>query len=105
KEILITRQDTHLDSLAERLREKRVKNIIEPILSGQTLPDTLADDRQYLIDLGLCKMHPYGGLTIANPIYREVLPRVLTVTPMASLPMIAPTWLNSEGELQQIPLL
>ncbi|MFM6376659.1 MAG: AAA-like domain-containing protein, partial [Microcystis panniformis] len=27
KEILITRQDTHLDSLAERLREKRVKNI------------------------------------------------------------------------------
>ncbi|BAZ89420.1 hypothetical protein NIES932_08980 [Raphidiopsis curvata NIES-932] len=37
KEILITRQDTHLDSLAERLREKRVKNIIEPILAGQTL--------------------------------------------------------------------
>jgi 16S rRNA (adenine1518-N6/adenine1519-N6)-dimethyltransferase len=44
-------------------------------------------------------MHPYGGLTIANPIYREVLPRVLTVTPMASLPMIAPTWLTPEDEL------
>jgi hypothetical protein len=26
KEILIARQDTHLDSLAEKLREKRVKN-------------------------------------------------------------------------------
>ncbi|MFM5960972.1 MAG: ATP-binding protein, partial [Dolichospermum sp.] len=69
------------------------------------LGDIPNDDIQFVMDLGLCKMHPYGGLTIANPIYREVLPRVLTVTPMASLPMIAPTWLNSEGELQQIPLL
>lgn len=40
KEILIARQDTHLDSLTERLREKRVKAIIEPILAGQTLGDT-----------------------------------------------------------------
>ncbi|MFM6846204.1 MAG: ATP-binding protein, partial [Dolichospermum sp.] len=32
KEILITRQDTHLDSLAERLREPRIKAIIEPML-------------------------------------------------------------------------
>jgi hypothetical protein len=50
-------------------------------------------------------MHPQGGLTIANPIYREVLPRVLTVTPMASLPRIAPTWLNPEGELNIDTLL
>ncbi|MFM6842493.1 MAG: ATP-binding protein, partial [Dolichospermum sp.] len=72
---------------------------------GLQLGDIPNDDIQFVMDLGLCKMHPYGGLTIANPIYREVLPRVLTVTTMASLPMIAPTWLNSEGELQQIPLL
>ncbi|MFM6080877.1 MAG: ATP-binding protein, partial [Dolichospermum sp.] len=94
-----------LDSLAERLREPRIKAIIEPMLAGLELGDIPNDDIQFVMDLGLCKMHPYGGLTIANPIYREVLTRVLTVTPMASLPMIAPTWLNSEGELQQIPLL
>ncbi|MFM9160161.1 MAG: ATP-binding protein, partial [Dolichospermum sp.] len=87
------------------LREPRIKAIIEPMLAGLELGDIPNDDIQFVMDLGLCKMHPYGGLTIANPIYREVLPRVLTVTPMASLPMIAPTWLNSEGELQQIPLL
>ncbi|MGB3761224.1 MAG: ATP-binding protein, partial [Rivularia sp. (in: cyanobacteria)] len=63
------------------------------------------DDIQFVIDLGLCVMHPQGGLTIANPIYREVLPRVLTVTPMASLPMIAPTWLTPEGELNKDALL
>ncbi|TPX27199.1 ATP-binding protein [Cylindrospermopsis raciborskii] len=105
KEILIIRQDTHLDSLAERLREPRIKAIIEPMLAGLELGDIPNDDIQFVIDLGLCKMHPYGGLTIANPIYREVLPRVLTVTPMASLPMIAPTWLTSAGELNIDALL
>ncbi len=99
KEILIARQDTHLDSLAERLREPRIKAIIEPMLAGLELGDIPNDDIQFVMDLGLCKMHPQGGLTIANPIYREVLPRVLTVTPMASLPMIAPTWLTQSGEL------
>ncbi|MDJ0734285.1 MAG: ATP-binding protein [Nostocaceae cyanobacterium] len=105
KEILIARQDTHLDSLAERLREPRIKAIIEPMLAGLELGDIPNDDIQFVIDLGLCKMHPQGGLTIANPIYREVLPRVLTVTPMASLPMIAPTWLTPEGELNTDALL
>jgi type II secretory pathway predicted ATPase ExeA len=105
KEILIKRQDTHLDSLAERLRENRVKAIIEPILAGLELGNIPNDDIQFLIDLGLCKMDVQGGLTIANPIYREVLPRVLTVTPMASLPQIAPSWLTNEGFLDTQALL
>ncbi|BAZ65715.1 MAG: AAA-like domain-containing protein [Pelatocladus maniniholoensis HA4357-MV3] len=105
KEILIKRQDTHLDSLAERLRDKRVKAIIEPILAGLELGNVPNDDIQFVIDLGLCKIDPLGGLAIANPIYREVLPRVLTVTPMASLPQIAPTWLTPSGKLDTDALL
>jgi hypothetical protein len=99
KEILIRRQDTHLDSLAERLREDRVKAIIEPMLAGSELGNIPNEDIQFVQDLGLCYMDPQGGLSIANPIYREVLPRILTVTPMASLPKIAPSWLTTEGEL------
>ncbi len=105
KEILIARQDTHLDSLAERLLQPRIKAIIEPMLAGLELGDVPNDDIQFVIDLGLCKMDPLGGLAIANPIYREVLPRVLTVTPSASLPKIAPTWLTSSGELNTDDLL
>ncbi|NJM17741.1 MAG: ATP-binding protein [Richelia sp. SM1_7_0] len=105
KEILIARQDTHLDSLAEKLREKRVKNIIEPILAGQTLPDTPNDDRQYLIDLGLLRRDPAGGLVISNPIYREVIPRVLVQGTQDSLPHISPSWLTPEGELNKDALL
>jgi hypothetical protein len=105
KEILIRRQDTHLDSLAERLREDRVKAIIEPMLAGLELGNIPNEDIQFVQDLGLCRMDPLGGLTIANPIYREVLPRVLTVTPMASLPQISPTWLTTAGELDTDRLL
>jgi hypothetical protein len=105
KEILIRRQDTHLDSLAERLKEPRVRAIIEPMLSGQPLGDIPNDDIQFVQDLGLCTIDPLGGLTIANPIYREVLPRVLTVTPMAALPQITPTWLNPDGTLDAEKLL
>ncbi|MFG6101597.1 ATP-binding protein [Leptothoe sp. EHU-05/26/07-4] len=105
KEILIQRQDTHLDSLAERLREDRVRAIIEPILAGQSLPVVPNEDLQYVLDLGLCSLANGGGIVIANPIYREVLPWVLAKVPQASLPMIAPSWLNDQGELMPDALL
>ena len=105
KEILIQRRDTHLDSLASLLREDRVRAVVEPILSGGELGDIPSDDVQFLIDLGLCRMSSLGGLEIANPIYQEVLPRVLSWIPMASLPQIAPSWLTPEGKLDPQKLL
>jgi len=105
KEILIRRQDTHLDSLASLLREERVRVVIEPMLSGQELGDVPPDDRQFLVDLGLVVRNPAGGLTIANPIYREVLPRVLASGPQDSLPLIQPSWLTPESTLDTSKLL
>jgi type II secretory pathway predicted ATPase ExeA len=105
KELLIQRQDTHLDSLAERLREPRVRHVIEPLLAGRTLADVPFDDIRFVQDLGLCRMDPAGGLVIANPIYREVIPRVLATTPQASLPHIRPTWLRPDGSLDPGKLL
>ncbi|WP_423225584.1 ATP-binding protein [Candidatus Amarolinea aalborgensis] len=105
KEILIQRQDTHLDSLAERLREPRVRRVIEPMLTGGSLSDVPQDDIRFLVDLGLCRFDGAGGLVIANPIYREVLPRVLAYTTTASLPQISPTWLKPDGGLDADKLL
>jgi hypothetical protein len=105
KEILIRRQDTHLDSLAERLREPRVRSIMAPLLAGQILGDISAEDRQYVLDLGLLRRDPAGGLVIANPIYREVMPRVLAQGSQDSLPIISPTWLLANGELDTDALL
>jgi hypothetical protein len=96
KEILIKRQDTHLDSLAERLREDRVRAVIQPILAGQELPDVPQDDIRYVLDLGLCTNE--NGLAIANPIYQEVLPRVLAYVTTASIGYLQPIWLSEQGE-------
>jgi hypothetical protein len=105
KENLILRRVTHLDQLADKLREARVRRVIEPMLAGAALGEVPEDDIQYLIDLGLCRMTSGQGLTIANPIYREVLPRTLAFTPQASLPQITPTWLNPDGSLNSEQLL
>ena len=105
KEILIQRRDTHIDSLAERLREKRVKAILEPMLSGQELGEVPNDDVEFLLDLGLCCIDETGNLAIANPIYREVLPRTLAFTTTITLGQISPTWLTATGELNKLALL
>ncbi len=105
KERLIKRQDTHLDSLAERLREPRVRAVIEPMLAGQGLGIAAEDDRQFLVDLGLLRRDEAGKLTIANPIYREVLPRVLSRGLQDGLPTIQPSWLKENGQLDSDGLL
>ncbi len=105
KEHLILRRVTHLDQLADKLREDRVRRVIEPILAGTALGEVAEDDRQYLVDLGLLRRANGGGLVVANPIYREVLPRALASGPQDSLPQIAPTWLNTDGSLNPEQLL
>ncbi|MBK7781120.1 MAG: ATP-binding protein [Ardenticatenia bacterium] len=104
KDLLIARQDTHLDSLAERLREERVRRVIEPILAGgaagQDLPE---DDIRYAVDLGL--VHWNGGLEIANPIYGEIIPRVLATAARAYLPRLDPLWLRADGRMDAGRLL
>ncbi|MEV4009115.1 ATP-binding protein [Nonomuraea angiospora] len=77
KERLIRKRATHLDALVARMHEPRVERVIEPIVAG-TWPDTdtaFDDDVSYVHDLGLIR--GTRDLEIANPIYREVLLRVL----------------------------
>jgi hypothetical protein len=105
KEILIQRQDTHLDSLAERLREPRVQQVIEAIMLGETPDHIPVDDIQFVHDLGLCRTDPQRGLVIANPIYQEVLPRVLTASTQPFLPYVNPIWRTADGKIDFNKLL
>ncbi len=100
KEILIERRDTHLDSLVDRLRELRVRRVLEPILAGELLsPDLLEDDIQFVKDLGLVVSGP-AGLEIANPIYREVIPRALAWVVQESLPVPRAPFIAPDGTLR-----
>jgi hypothetical protein len=105
RDVLVARQDTHLDSLAERLREPRVQAVIEPILAGESLPSVPPDDLRFVIDLGLVRTSTEGGLVIANPIYQETIPRVLAMTPRYSLPATRATWRRADGTLDADALM
>ena len=74
-ETIILRQDTHIDSLLERLKEERVRNIIEPMLLGEFM-DITSDDFSYTCDLGLIRKTPQK-IEPSNPIYAEVMVRKL----------------------------
>lgn len=99
KESLIRRRDTHLDSLGERLREVRVRRIIEPMLSGEHLGEVPSDDRRYVIELGLLERGEGGAFQVSNPIYAQIIPRELTEGIEDSLGSIRPTWLTGSGQL------
>lgn len=105
KQVLIRRQDTHLDSLMDRLREPRIRTILEPMLAGETPGDIPEDDRRFAIDIGLLRRSPLGGLEVANPIYREIIVRTLAGGPSDALPKIPTTWLNEDGTLDESALL
>lgn len=77
KERLILARATHLDSLAARLNEDRVRKFVEPLIAGEliTADPAYDDDASYVRDLGL--IGQCRPIAIANPIYAEVVVRVL----------------------------
>ncbi len=104
KQDLILRRETHLDQLADKLKEKRVRQVIEPILNGQSAPAVLPDDDvQYVYDLGLITLE--GNLQIANPIYQEVIPRALTYTTQLTISHQTAWYVCDDGQLDAPKLL
>ena len=75
REGLIVRRVTHLDQLADKLREDRVRRVVEPMLSGVDERRATHRDIEYARDLGLIARDK--PVRIANPIYAEVVPREL----------------------------
>ena len=106
KENLILRRETHLDQLADKLKEKRVRGVVGPILEGTSIENIPHDDIQYVLDLGLIDRSA-SGLKIANPIYREIIPRELTTIAQYNLePLYRPSWyVLPDGRLDTNALL
>ena len=105
KENIVLRRDTHIDQLTDKLREERVRRIIQPILAAKDQPEQLIeDDVQYVEDLGLIKTK--GQLRIANGIYREIIPRSLIYTTQLTISH-EPAWYirSDNGSLDMNKLL
>ncbi len=98
KERLILARATHLDSLASKLVEPRVRRVVEPVLAGTlTQLDPYDDDLQYARDLGL--VAATRPLRIANPIYHEVIARVLTANTEETVLADPRAFVRADGRL------
>ncbi|HIE01851.1 MAG TPA: ATP-binding protein [Thiotrichaceae bacterium] len=104
---IILRRDTHIDSLMERLNEKRVQKIVEPLLLGDSQRyDLLDDDYQYVLDLGLLR-ETDKHIVPSNPIYGEVIVHTLSFRSQKELDevSIAPPRYLANGKLDMKVLL
>ncbi|WP_446011642.1 ATP-binding protein [Candidatus Electrothrix sp.] len=106
KERLIASRATHIDSLSVRLREPRIRKIIQPILTGASDP-TMADgdDFTFCLDLGIVAFDEQGTPGIANAIYREVFARDLSYGMQVAVPPPEFRWQQEDGSLDMEALM
>ena len=105
KESLIRSRATHLDQLADKLKEPRVHRVISKLLAGEQLQGNdqnqqlmSDDDLQYLSDLGLITRKP--KIAVSNRIYQEIIPRELTATIQDTIPNQEQSWYLTPGTKQ-----
>ena len=108
QERIIYHRDTHIDILIDKLKEPRVKRVIEPILSNNEDSDESlmpSDDIQYVMDMGLITRERGKSLRIANAIYREIIPRELTWSTQQFLVQEPQWYQNADGSIDMEKLL
>ncbi len=104
RENLILRRETHLDQLADKLKEPRVRSVIEPVMTGVGKPENIPpDDLDYVTDLGLIKKN--GSIKIANKIYQEIIPRQLTYSTQLTIVHESAWYVKPDGRLDTDKLM
>jgi len=105
REQMVLARETHLDALAYRMEDPKIRKLIEAIIAGKTDP-TLSEGEAFRIclDLGLVALER-GTLTMANPIYREVIARQITFSPQMAIPEPEWQWEKPDGSLDMDALL
>jgi len=104
REQMVVARETHLDALAYRLKDERVRLVMEGLLAGSDNSAMYDDEAIRLCgDLGLITME--DGLKISNPIYREVISRELTFVPQITMSIPERRWVNDDGTLDMDALM
>ena len=107
-EQMIMARETHLDALGERLKDPRIRRVVEPILTGELNPDLGRSNPDVMLamDLGLVQWTSETGLTISNPIYADILIRHLNSDYHDILPPPASwKWQKPDGSMDMDSML
>ena len=108
QEQIIYRRDTHIDILIDKLKEPRVKRVIEPILANsEEVDEEIMSDEDilYVKDMGLVVKERGKPIRISNAIYREIIPRELTASTQQQM-LQNPQWYqNADNSIDMEKLL
>jgi hypothetical protein len=105
REQMILARETHLDSLAVRIKEPGIRKVMESLITGIPDPElTASDGFRICTDLGLVKKER-GTPMVANPMYKEVLARQLTYSTQEAIPEPEWRWEAPDGSLDMDALL
>ena len=102
REEIVGRREIRFDGLGDALREERVRRVVEPLLTGGDRGAS-EQDLEYVRDLGLITRE--DPTRIANPIYREAVPRELTLIAQWELDLRTPWYVDEDGGLEVPKLL
>ena len=108
KETIIRRRDTHVDSLMERLREPRVRRVVEPVILGKDEFFSSDDpDCRLVLDLGLLREDEHHALVPGNAMYGEILLRYLSDAEQKRFYHLfrEPFWAKPDGTLDMPALM
>lgn len=107
KERLIAQRQTHLDSLTDKIDDPRVRPVLLSIITGEAPAfDGYNDAVRYCRDLGIITAG--SPITFANPIYREIITRILnsSLTDGINQDLAQTSWyLEADGSLNMDKLL
>ena len=105
REQMILGRETHLESLAYRIKDERVRKVMETLLTGDSDPD-LGESKglELCQDLGLVVIER-GTLKVANPIYQEILARQLSYGSQLAISEPIFRWQKPDGTLDMDVLL
>ena len=108
KEAIVKARGTHVDSLMERLKEPRVRRVVEPVILGSERGVAMNDDDyRFVLDLGILRVDPDRGLVPGNPMYAEIILRYLSHDEQEGFKMRyrTPFWLKADGSLDMPALM
>ena len=108
KEKIIRARGTHVDSLMERLKEPRVRRVVEPVILGKERGTPVNDDDyRYVLDLGILRENESRVLVPGNPMYAEIMLRYLSNDEQVYFysKYGTPFWLKPDGSLDMPALM
>ncbi len=104
RDALLDKRGGYLDVLEGRIKEARLRAVLEQITAGVTrgLP---GEDVRAVIELGVVRRTSDGRLVIANPIFLGLVTRCLPGSSRSIFPADQPPWVGPDGRLDPPKLL